>query len=66
MSGTIVRVESRRPARKRGVALGSWTNDFYRLRALVDFVHPISGKRASEWINIERLKSYSAAKGAQQ
>jgi len=56
MSGTIVRVERRRPAKMRGVSLGSWTNDFYRPRALVDFVHPLSGKRASEWINVKRLK----------
>ena len=55
MSGVLVRVDPRRPARKRGVALGSWTNDFYRPRGLVDFVHPISGKRASEWINMDRL-----------
>ena len=55
MSGALVRIDPGRPARKAGTPLGSWTNNFRKPRGLVNFVHPISGKRASEWINMERL-----------
>jgi hypothetical protein len=54
MNGTVLKVELRRPARKQGVRLGSWTNQFYKPRVLVRFTH-LGGQETSAWINADRL-----------
>ena len=55
MAGTVLQVDPRRPLRKAGVRLGSWTNSFYREMALVKFEHG-NKKQAAEWILVSRLE----------
>ena len=50
LEGTALEFNQRRPLRKRGVSLGSWTDRFYRPMVLVSFVHP-SGKPGVQWMN---------------
>lgn len=54
MQGLVLAYDPRRPACKRGVSLGSWTDTFYKPRSLVAFKHS-DGKISSTWVNDERL-----------
>ena len=44
----------RRPLRKAGSRLGSWTNDFYKLMSLVSFT-TLEGKHHTQWVLSKRL-----------
>ena len=54
MTGTVLRVDHRRPLRKAGVRLGSWTDNFYKAMALVKFKHA-NGKQGTGWVLMSRL-----------
>ena len=62
MEGVVVKVDPRRPLRKAGVRLGSWTNNFYRRACRVSFNHPTGRKRPGvQWMNASKLHQQSPA-----
>lgn len=54
MQGLVMTYDPSRPARKRGVRLGSWTERFYKPRSLVAFKHG-NGRISATWVNDDRL-----------
>ena len=56
LQGVVLEYAPRRPLRKRGVPLGSWTDNFYRPFCLVAFLHE-SGRRGVQWIQEKKLRA---------
>lgn len=55
LEGTVLEFNPRRPLRKAGVRLGSWTSRFYRPMVLVSFAHP-DGRHGVQWMNATTVK----------
>jgi len=55
--GQLREVREDMPARKAGSRLGSWTNKFYKTRALVEVQHK-NGDRGLAWIVYTRLRPH--------
>lgn len=53
--GRLLEVRAHVPARRAGTRLGSWTNKFYKTRALVE-VHHKSGHKGLAWVVYTRLR----------
>lgn len=56
MHGEIREIREHMPARKAGSRLGSWTNKFYKTRALVRFQHHYDGHFSAAWMPVTRLR----------